>query len=264
MRCKELSVDRVVALLSSFAALLTAIFALITIFEMQEQRRYSYRPELFFSKTNALIVLSENKTYDEIMWDYVDDTIIDDNSDARRPINVENINLYNIGVGPAKDIRLKWIYPINEIVNFVNKKNKSADFGVELRSKPGHDHAGITIFDGNVKSHSSALTSQELQYALPFSVNNEIYEIKPPYTFFVLLHYFFSTFDDEELSKFFQYTRHPAIRVIVTYKDMGDESHEVIFESRMRLLLIASDPPEHMLHLELSFVRVKGGKSNSR
>ncbi|MBT2968620.1 MAG: hypothetical protein KME56_05095 [Candidatus Thiodiazotropha sp. (ex Ctena orbiculata)] len=252
---KHTSFGQIIALIASVATLITAISALMSISEMKEQRRSSYRPELIFIQTNGSMKLLGQKSYHDLVPDNIEKEMSSDGMGIRKnPIKVDRLGIYNIGEGPARDVSVKWVYPIDAIVKFVNDKNKFKNFDVTLKSRATDTSAIVTVDKDGSELQFGVLTRQDFQFVLPYSKTSKKYEIDFPKAYFILLYYYFSVLKKEE---YFSHTQFPAVRAEVTYKDMGDETHKEIFESRMHILFIRHKPPEAHLEVEISFIKVE-------
>lgn len=101
-------------------SLISVFLVLFTLFEMQAARNATYLPNVFFGDSEVAITWDENGlpvTNDDIM------DIVSAMSGEDATINkVPKIEIYNIGVGTAKDISINWNVKRN-IEQFVDVLN---------------------------------------------------------------------------------------------------------------------------------------------
>lgn len=89
------------------AAWLSAVAALFVVWQNRKQWTASYRPELVLVRTSVSLEPFEKP---EELAQAADDKY---NPQVKIPI-------VNIGLGPAKDLKVSWIFPISQAVSSVN------------------------------------------------------------------------------------------------------------------------------------------------
>lgn len=90
-----LSTDQLIAVSSSVAAAISALATFFTVLQVSENRKSSYRPEIIFANTKFS---STRKV-----------KIDSPNTDPEKYISVD---MYNIGLGSAKNIEISWSFSI--------------------------------------------------------------------------------------------------------------------------------------------------------
>ena len=219
-----MSIADSIALISSVAALFTAIASFLTLVEMGRQRRSSYKPEITISRQSIFAYPGEYKANIANSWIKSYLSSLNENS----KFLVYKVDLYNIGNGAAKDIKIEWEYEIKKMIDHVNTLAQKNFFNIYCRIDDGW-----VIIEGkdNVKMRFNidASVNRHIDYMLPASISESPSVVSLP-TFLVDLisiYYFliFGRIDsqnmnaeyDEDLLKF---------RMNISYNDIGGKSYQ--------------------------------------
>jgi hypothetical protein len=229
-----MTIDRLIALISSLGTLFSSILVLFTLIEMQKQRKNTIKPELVFPqldlyaywKQHNNIFLPEIWSSEEIQEDRMKMVI------NRLLIPSLKIDGYNIGIGAAKKIEISWDFDIEEIIKRIKTKDKNNI--IEIRYCVGKlfqlqfgRPLNISINLGNDMKSSA-------DYLLPTSVKLDPLKIKLPSSFIILWSVLFyleninnggntviqiQTLDFEDL----------LLRLCIKYTDIGNNHYEQRF-----------------------------------
>jgi hypothetical protein len=102
---EKITVDRIIALISSLIAAITALYIFKTLQEMKIQRKNSQKPEIELMPRNYYATIDNeiNITHGHLdVSDYF-------NTIKQKPSDVE-ISMFNLGFGYAKNIKIEWAF----------------------------------------------------------------------------------------------------------------------------------------------------------
>lgn len=97
-------------------SIITAIIMIITLIITQRENKRAYKPDLIICKQRYRMKFKERIQFD---WD--------DGSDNWNSIT-PFINMFNIGLGTAKQVKIKWSFDITSFLNIVKEKDKKSEF----------------------------------------------------------------------------------------------------------------------------------------
>ena len=159
-----MTVDQYFALVASAAALMAAIAALGTVLMMARQLRAAYRPELALSRA----VIRSTRVNGEILprlWIESPESDPDYIPSSMYGLCIE---VRNIGLGTANDVRIKWSFPIEEVVKEVNE---IAGSGRVLTYNRGSERLNVRLDDRRVQSVGwTAHRRGSIDYIMPASI----------------------------------------------------------------------------------------------
>ncbi|MGU3305242.1 hypothetical protein ACLBW8_03040 [Pseudomonas sp. M5A4_2d] len=203
----NLSLDQFIATSASVAAGVSALATFLTVFQIWIQRKSSYKPEIIFSKTNFNIA-SENNS---------------NSSDGMLHARL-SVKAYNIGLGPAKDLTVRWSFPIDVAVA---KVNSLATAGIKMDKYFIKDDVLSTAED-SARSMTSMWVSQKEQkidFALPASISDQPILIGIPHAYSTLwLSYVINSLQMKgSLAK----EDFPPLTATITFQDIGGSKYKV-------------------------------------
>lgn len=124
-----MTIDQLIALITSIATFITSIIVLLTLFEMQKQRKSAYKPEIVLKtpvKFHIYLEECEN-VYLPFIW----------SSNELKKINLNELNFsiyidaFNIGLGSAKSIEVMWDFELDKILKRIKNKDTENFFDIE-------------------------------------------------------------------------------------------------------------------------------------
>lgn len=113
------------AIVSSIATLAYAIIAFRTLYEIKKQRESTYQPEIVIEE--SILYINNCSSIDD-KWEPNYSTkrdYITPNNELSLEYKKPYINLYNIGLGAAKDVEVKFTFNIEEYEENIKKINRS-------------------------------------------------------------------------------------------------------------------------------------------
>jgi hypothetical protein len=253
--------DQIIAIIGDVASFAAATAAMLaawgtfrTVRQMQIQTTTSYRPELTLGRVT--FTGYSRKEVGPIPSHWRRDTNIpnqenivkeDHDSDKHtRP----SISLYNIGLAAAADICIRWEFPIESIVNEVNKLAQRAlvpayfDYNRE-----------VLRFDSELWPMSRialnwrAQKSENLDYILPESTQKTetLVEIPSAVTHLVSAYIYFSIKQNTEKAGM-SLDSIPSLHADISYSDIAGQTLTVRFE--LRSIVSAASPEWFRLSLD--------------
>jgi hypothetical protein len=187
------------------------------------QINLSMKPDLYIGNTDVFVFSESN------------------DNDVAYPLNANNfkindfelkrynplmINLINIGVATAKNIKYKWIYDLREVETFI-KSNFILD-NIEIKIETGKSYIEIKIPDGyNVISSAIFLhDEQRLDIILPYKGKDDIVKIYYPDSYFKLFMIAIQlSFKQDKFDAFKGIPGFPPAILEITYTDLAGNSH---------------------------------------
>lgn len=109
---------------------ITSILILFTLFEMKNQRESIYKPDLILRSSKRFYMYSEKNGDIDLLSLWTNEKIDASDQGTRDDLikdperNLIGIPIYNIGMGTAKDVKIKWDYDKEEIQKLIINKTK--------------------------------------------------------------------------------------------------------------------------------------------
>ncbi len=231
-----MTIDQVIALSASLGAFMSATAAFLAVRQNTKQREASYRPELALTRT--IFTASKNPlskgSFAEFWVEKKDEEVLETES----ILSSLTIPLHNVGLGAAKELSLKWSFPINQLVSIVNEKAQKSlipayfEFDNEMLSLKSEELNASTSMWSNQKNDS-------VDYVLPASTDQEGVSVKVPHAYMELvsaLIYFSSKEND-----YHSLSDVPLLTLELEYFDIGGDKHKTSFNIELNLNAIHGD-----------------------
>lgn len=231
-----MSVDQVIALSASIGAFMSAIAAFLAVRQNTKQREASYRPELAITRT----------TFTASKSPLTKSTFADFWVEERELVDKEKMNLlsslslplHNVGLGAAKEVHLKWSFPIEELISNINRKAQTTlvpayfEYEDEVLTLKSEQLDAATSMWGNQKQNS-------VDYVLPASTDQEGVKIQVPHAYIELISALIYFSSKEKGSSLFHDM--PALKLELEYFDIGGNKHNSSFSIDLNLVAIHGD-----------------------
>lgn len=155
----QITLDRIIALVASVGACLSAIAAFLSVRQTIKQRKISYIPEIVIQPTSVMVEgLSRNKPPTNII-----------KNNYKNHESIISLHLENIGLGTAVSLEFKWKAPLKKMIDDINSFHKEKSDGISISLK----NHGIDITIANESKAFYTFNGQDgkIDYVLP--VNTE-------------------------------------------------------------------------------------------
>jgi hypothetical protein len=200
-----------ITLLTSIAAFISALLFLFTIIEMRNQRKSSYKPDIIIKGEGFIINWNEKKYPD--LWN--------------NRVNIF-VELFNIGMGAAKYLKLTWEFNIENLSKEINKYSNKCYIEYKsieeiLSIKIEDFHKGLIFLKNDLCRY--------IDYLIPVNIHQECMKICLPRSYIELtglLTYLF--FKKPEIFKDFNL---PELKTTIIYYDIGNNEHKKIFNLKL-------------------------------
>lgn len=140
--------DQVISLIASIGTCLAVVLVYFTLREMKEQRQTSIIPEIVFCKKKLYLYTDTSETY---FWS---DCVIKSKSETiDKLLKIETIN---IGAGAAKNIKITWVYNVEELIEMlesIDENNRSYNVSDDLAIITISDKTRITYLEVGCKEN---------------------------------------------------------------------------------------------------------------
>ena len=223
----------IISLVTSIAACLSAIAALIVVRQNYKQRTASYRPELVLVKTAVWL-----KPFEETGGF---PHVADDNDNS-----LISIPIVNVGLGAARDLKVSWTFPIDQVVSSVNRLAQKSLTRAYFEHK-----SGLLSMKPDEKwgIHWKVEKEAEMDYVLPASIQQaRLDQLRLPMAYVALVsgHYHFAF-----KSQSFDVPDVPQLECRLTYVDVGGTKHRVDLVIGMDAVMISGDRFGAVVHSSL-------------
>jgi len=231
-----MSIDQVIALSASIGGCMSAIAAFLAVKQSTKQREASYKPELAITRTT--ITASKNPITKSTFADF---WVVE--KEEKEPGNVNllsslSLPLRNVGLGAAKEVSLKWSFPIEELISNINKMAQKAlipayfEYENEVLSLKSEQLVAATSMWGNQKQDA-------VDYVLPASTDREGVNIRVPPAYMELVSalLYFSAREKDRHS----FPDMPVLKLDLEYFDIGGDIHKSSFKVELNLIAIHGD-----------------------
>jgi len=242
-----MTIDQIIALSASVGTCLSAIATFLTVRQMIQQRQVLYRPELVISRTSfegskASIAKFSLFNY----WVLKPDAEVEG---ERPPMFFMPffMPLRNVGLGAAKNISVKWSFPIEEMVSQLNDLAQRTLTPANFALEDGDLIIKSESLGNGISDWVNQRQDDSLGYVLPVTVQREPVHLSLPMVFTQLCSFlmFLSMKDKDQLS----IPTVPAINVRLEYLDIGDKFHVAVFDIKVQVSAVGGDG--RIIHGEL-------------
>lgn len=231
-----MSIDQVVALSASIGACMSAIAAFLAVRQNTKQREASYLPELALTRT--ILTALKNPLSKGSFAEFWVEKKIGDDLDASSVLSSFSLLLHNIGLGAAKEVSLKWSFPIEDLVIAINEKAQKLlipayfEYKNEVLSLKSEQLDASTSMWGNQKQDF-------VDYVLPASIDQKgvSVHVPPAYMELVAALLYFSTKKKENHS----FPDLPTLGLELEYFDIGGDQHKTSFDIELNLIAVHGD-----------------------
>ncbi|PVZ71945.1 hypothetical protein [Pelagibaculum spongiae] len=205
-----------ISLLSSIGALLTAIIAACTLFELYRQRKSSYKPDLSVLQNDFQLRPSKISDVELAMeWGK-------HNEEESNLVYFAGLTVVNVGFGAAKNVTAKWIFERDKFLDEVNdlaQKTHQSFYIEKTEHMLSINKKGSGQFMVNASPRS-----EEFEYLLPLSQDNTGREVSLPPSYALLVSAYLSLKAYNEM-KFYD-LKIPNITLELSYSDIGKGAHK--------------------------------------
>ena len=222
-----MTIDQYFAFVASAASLVTAIAALLTVLMMARQLRAAYRPELALSQSE----IRSTNVNDEILprlWIVSPESNADYIPSSMYDLHIE---VRNIGLGTAHDVRIKWSFPIEKVVKEVND---IGEIGRVISYNSASERLHVRLDDRLVQSvWSKSQCIRSIDYIMPASIETTPTTLMvPPAYQSVTSAMVYCCGKIKEMQKT---PNLPSLKLEIRYKDIGQRVHSVSFDVHCRI-----------------------------
>ena len=217
--------DLTANLITGIATLAATILVFFTLREMQRQRKSAYQPTITIPKQNIVYFEWDNNKVDDNPANF------SCTEDEKEPHISPNIELFNIGMGPAKNIKLNWEFNVDffetKLEELTNRKLVEMD-------------GDKTTFLGELVTYSFPTTQKDytLDYILPSNIKPELTKIRLPglYIFYFAIYSYLTikpVNNDDFNRKLVEVT--PPLLLSLSFENIVNEghSHQFIFTPKL-------------------------------
>ena len=211
------------SIISSVATLLTALFTLFMVLEIKKQREATYHPEIILSRINF------KGDFRNTPKEWKKESEIENNNSS----NNFSIDLYNIGLGAAKDVSVRFSFPVEEMIRTINELARNTK--AEIKIKYEHNEINAeTDFCGHIIIFHKNIMEYSVDYIIPISNYTNPTKIPLPMSYMFLVSTIFCL---KWRSIFCDVPHIPPIKIDLEYYDISDQklqkSYEMILELNM-------------------------------
>ncbi|UQS17213.1 hypothetical protein [Pseudomonas sp. HS6] len=215
----DLSIDQVIAVSSSVAAAVSAIATLCTVLQIAANKKSSYKPEVIFASTK-----------------FTTREVKDDPNDRGRDKQI-SVDVYNIGLGPAKNMKISWSFSISSALA---KIDALADSGVNVKT---FKYKNDFLFSNAEGGSSSAWRNQKtiiIDFVLPASVDKQSLVVRIPYVYSVLWEsYVIAAVSDDKADLIDNF---PELAFKVSYQDVAGIKYTI--SRKLKFDIVSISPGE--------------------
>ena len=216
-----MSIDQIILLVTGVAACLSAIAALLAVRQISKQRMESYRPGLVIVRTPIKSQAEE----EPISFNWT----ISNGDNVRSPNDSTSFSapLWNVGLGAAKEVKIRWNFPIDKLVLLVNRLAQESPKPVYFQWR---NEVLNMVWDNSpyYLLNWTAEKESDIDFILPASISQTATELIIPKLYIELvssLVYFAIKVKkiEQNISKI------PPLKCLLKYNDIGGAKHSVKF-----------------------------------
>jgi len=216
-------IDRFAAVVSSIGTFSATVIILFTLFELGNQRKSAYKPDLVFGKKDFYIYANKSTNTADI-WSPIPLTR-SDFKQVKHPTPML-LNLYNIGMGAAKTITANWKLDIDGSINTIKELDTKKQYVIVTENQL------LKISHLGHKTWIPIPSADLFDYILPAHVEKEPHKLMLPYLYQFFTSIIFTL--SSEKAQEFTYPSSPKFKVILNYFDIGNNEHKKEFSIDIR------------------------------
>lgn len=228
-----MTIDQLVATGASIGACMSAIAAFLTVRQVSKQREASYRPELVISRTVfecGLNTASSKSIPDNWMKKDIDQKDIDF-------LQSFTVPLRNVGLGAAKEVSVKWSFPIEELVANVNKLAQESLTPAYFEYK----NEILSLKSDSLGASTSMWMNQQkatIDFVLPAPIDQTPVELVIPRAFIQLVSAFIHF--SGKTDRFNHLEKIAILTVDLDYLDIGGKKHKSKFALNTTIIMVVN------------------------
>ncbi|KIC86291.1 hypothetical protein [Pantoea agglomerans] len=235
-----MTLDKWIALAACVAAFVSALAALLAVKQAGIQRKLSYKPQMLL-RPQPFTYEFDNSTLNILNRIKMRDG--DSNNSLKSDLAV------NIGLGAALDVKIKWNYDSQEIIDNLNDNLIKLEVPLKIERFSNELFTKIVIHN-EIHTVFREVTEDSIDYILSYSQKPASTEIIFPFYFlsFICANFIFSIRAGETSFKDFL---KPTIKL--EYKDIGGESYLDEFYVNIDFIYCKHDEALEKMSGHLSF-----------
>ncbi|BCK86278.1 hypothetical protein MIZ01_0032 [Sideroxyarcus emersonii] len=225
-----MTIDQIIALSASVGAFLAAIATFLTVRQMVQQRVASYRPELVISRTHF------EGSQDPVIPSHWVPKLSTQAAGEGFPFF--SMPLVNVGLGTAKNLLIRWSFPIEEMVAQVNQLAQRTLTPVYFDLENGV----LTIKSDTLGNGASIWRNQQeesLDYLLPVSIQKDSSVIRLPLVFVQLCSALLYLAAKDKDRADFPVT--PILSAQIDFLDIGGKRHSTNYDISLQIVMFGGD-----------------------
>lgn len=177
----DLKLENILQILGLIATFITIILVFKTLKEMQLQRKNSYKPEMIIVSKGSFTA-NIPKVNDSDFFPFF--PFIDWKN--KQSDNDFHIEFFNVGLGVAKNIKIKWQYDFYNLTKTLNYLYKTNSLPIDLELK--NETLKYAVPTKKILGVSSTVENIYYDYILPASISDSPIVIRVPH----LLQFFYT------------------------------------------------------------------------
>lgn len=223
----DLTIDQWISLGTLILTFATTLIILFTLFEMSRQRKNSYKPHIVIPK--QFIYAKTKKDPFSDIWSL--NSLKDISSKKLEKIKDYTISLYNLGLGPAKNIEMTWKFD-EDIIKKIKKISKKNDMLLVINK----NFISVESEKRNIYHAVNRNLEDHRDYLLPSNISKEGLECQIPLSYKALmsLYIHLSWRDDDALSNLNMFPLYLAIY----YEDISGKKYVQKFSFEIEIIFI--------------------------
>ncbi|HBC3492198.1 TPA: hypothetical protein KDY92_004281 [Vibrio alginolyticus] len=229
-----------ISLGSSVGALVAALIALISLFELIRQRKSSYKPDIAILPSKFTIEHKSESGASPLFW-----SDIDSNDTGFRKLRA-----VNVGLGVAKDVNVKWRFNVSSLYDQVAKSMPN-DSPLSARLELTGDEIGLKK---SGFSESLPLTSEpenELPYLIPTSIAKDECFINIPASYEALVSLWVSSKVRQDAV--WDFCEIEPLELQISFYDLGKTKHMHKFVLKPKFESCMRNADDEMMYFKLEF-----------
>ncbi|WP_161520500.1 hypothetical protein [Bacillus cereus] len=224
--------------LSSIAAFTTSMVSLGTLWQVRKQRWIANQPDTFIKNKESTIKIGKKNLVDDHI-ELID--LMKFNHDM-------HLDLFNIGLGPAKDILVEWNFD-KSFLKKMQQMDKPNIFMLEMVN----DSKDLAFGCCDRLIHLVDDLNSQIAFILPYKSSEEATKLKLPKSFITICTMYFTLLPLIHAQGRREHKERPYINLKLTYKDIYNKT----YLRKYRITYQETNYFEHPSEMEGSFEVIK-------
>lgn len=255
----------IASLVTACVSLLTVIATFMSVRELKKQRQASFKPDIYLKSSNVYLYTLKHHSGDLLPFNVSQEST--GSNQAKSTFYRPTIDIYNIGAGAAKSLRLKADYNLKEIIDLIHSVNSEGYFHTFFTNRT------LTISVPSIGYNpvffvENELSETNIDFSLPSNSGKSVNSIPIPmsYVYLYIVYVYSILFSKPRNGEVRTYTVKPFPKLYynVEFNDLEDTQHQSDFSVSLDIVSITSFKEEEESNVPIATITVSVNRETKK